>query len=426
MSTQTWNYKHDADITFGEVHVSKLPKIILIFTLIGIVVIGVTIFLFKDYIYDYTNNPQLQFNDKVTLRNDGKYEVDYEISNSAYFKPEAYMEDATYDKETNTYNVSDDLPYEYKIEGDDITTQTEVGQYTISYLSRNRATTEQKDLIVNLKDTTPPTITFELSENADYHVELDKTGSCQLTLIRGKDTTNFDPRKYIKSITDNYTKDDYFTGDDAEKDGHVIYPKNISFINDTVDIIYQATDEAGNNGTASLKLIIKEDVDKIKEEQEKALKEAEAEKKRLEAEKKKAEDEKKKLEEEKKKLEDSQADKTTTQSSGNHNGNGGYSQQPAYTTQQPAVTQPPATTQATTTTTEKPSIRANDVKVSIKEGEDAIVQKCINNVIFRGAAGTAQPFGMPGYDCQLAVGTYTITWKTNTGLSCTQKLTITE
>ena len=417
---KVWNYKYDADITFGEVHVSKLPKIILTFVIIGIIVLGVTIFLFKDYIYDYANNPQLQFNEKVEFL-DGEYAVDYEVSNSAYFKPEAYMEDATYNKANNSYDIdTNNLAYTYEITGDDITKQTEVGDYKVIYNSSNRISSESKELIVHLKDTTPPVINFELSDKAEYHVDLDKTGSCQLVLIKGKDTTNFDPRKYIKSVTDNYSKEDKIK---------IEYPSNITFNQDTIDIIYAATDEADNTATASLKLIIKEDIDKLEEERQKALKAAEEEKKRrLEEEKKRKEEEEKKKEQDSSSSDDSSTSPKTTTNNNNQNPGGNVVTTQYY----PAVTNPPQTTTAppptttTTTTTEKPSIKANPVTVSIKEGEDAIVQKCINNVIFRGTTGSAQPYGMPGFDCQLAVGTYTITWKTTNGLSCTQKLTITE
>ena len=416
---KVWNYKYDADITFGEVHVSKLPKIILTFVIIGIIVLGVTIFLFKDYIYDYANNPQLQFNEKVEFL-DGEYAVDYEVSNSAYFKPEAYMEDATYNKADNSYDIdTNNLAYTYEITGDDITKQTEVGDYKVIYNSSNRVSSESKELIVHLKDTTPPVINFELSDKAEYHVDLDKTGSCQLVLIKGKDTNNFDPRKYIKSVTDNYSKDDKIKID---------YPSNITFNQDTIDIIYAATDEADNTATVSLKLIIKEDIDKLEEERQKALKAAEEEKKRrLEEEKKRKEEEEKKKEQDSSSSDNSSTSPKTTTNNNNQNPGGNV-----VTTQYQVVTNPPQTTTAppptttTTTTTEKPSIKANPVTVSIKEGEDAIVQKCINNVIFRGTTGSAQPYGMPGFDCQLAVGTYTITWKTTNGLSCTQKLTITE
>lgn len=414
---KVWNYKYDADITFGEVHVSKLPKIILTFVIIGIIVLGVTIFLFKDYIYDYANNPQLQFNEKVEFLN-GEYAVDYEISNSAYFKPEAYMEDATYNKANNSYDVdTNNLAYTYEITGDDITKQTEVGDYKVIYNSSNRISSESKELIVHLKDTTPPVINFELSDKVEYHVDLDKTGSCQLVLIKGKDTTNFDPKKYIKSVTDNYSKDDKI---------EIEYPSNITFNQDTIDIIYAATDEAGNTATASLKLIIKEDIDKLEEEKQKALKAAEEEKKRrLEEEKKRKEEEEKKKEQDSSNSDDSSTSPKTTTNNNNQNPGGNIVTNPAVTNPPKTTTAPPRTT-TTTTTTEKPSITAKPVTVSIKEGEDAIVQKCINNVIFRGTTGSAQPYGMPGFDCQLAVGTYTITWKTTNGLSCTQKLTITE
>ena len=164
--------------------------------------------------------------------------------------------------------------------------------------------------------------------------------------------------------------------------------------------------------------------DKRMEEEWEALPEEEK-KRRLEEEKKRKEEEEKKKEQDSSNSDDSSTSPKTTTNNNNQNPGGNIVTNPAVTNPPKTTTAPPRTT-TTTTTTEKPSITAKPVTVSIKEGEDAIVQKCINNVIFRGTTGSAQPYGMPGFDCQLAVGTYTITWKTTNGLSCTQKLTITE
>ena len=40
--------------------------------------------------------------------------------------------------------------------------------------------------------------------------------------------------------------------------------------------------------------------------------------------------------------------------------------------------------------------------------------------------GVASPSGMPGWDIPLDPGVYTVTWTTTDGLSCTQKLTLTD
>ena len=57
--TVTWNYKGDADVVFGEIHISKAPKIILAVTVITVIVACVAGFLLRDYIYDVLTNPQI-------------------------------------------------------------------------------------------------------------------------------------------------------------------------------------------------------------------------------------------------------------------------------------------------------------------------------------------------------------------------------
>lgn len=406
---QSWNYADDADITFGEVHESKLPKVILAFTLIGIVVLGVAAFLFRNFILDYINNPQLEFNEKVTLVNE-RYTVEAEISNSQFFNPNSYI--AGYDQ--NTGKVSN-IDYEYTIDDSNFNPNT-TGTYTIYYHSSNRVRSEDYELDVVLKDKTPPTITLELDKKKPYHVDLTESGAYQLVLIRGKDTTNFDPKNYIKSVTDNYTKDP-----DKIK---IEYPSNINFSSHTVDVIYSATDEAGNMDTVSLTLIIEEDIDALKQKQEEELKKAEEERLRIEEEKQKLEDEKQKQnEKDKDKDPDNGNDDSSSQGGGNNPGGGGNNQQPVVT--QPVVTQPPPVV----TTPEPSSISAKDVTISLSAcgyDENYIAQQCINALVYRGSTGVASPSGMPGWDIPLDPGVYTVTWTTTDGLSCTQKLTLTD
>ena len=408
---QSWNYADDADITFGEVHESKLPKVILAFTLIGIVVLGVAAFLFRNFILDYINNPQLEFNDKVTLVNE-RYTVEAEISNSQFFNPNSYI--AGYDQ--NTGKVSN-IDYEYTIDDSNFNPNT-TGTYTIYYHSSNRVRSEDYELDVVLKDKTPPTITLELDEKKPYHVDLTETGAYQLVLIRGKDTTNFDPKNYIKSVTDNYTKDP-----DKIK---IEYPSNINFSSHTVDVIYSATDEAGNMNTVSLTLFIEEDIDALKQKQEEELKKAEEERLRIEEEKKKLEEEKQKQKEKEKEKEKDPGDRnddSSSQGGGNNPGRGSSNQRPVVT--QPVVTQPPPVV----TTPEPSSISAKNVTISLSAcgyDENYIAQKCINALVYKGSTGVASPSGMPGWDIPLDPGVYTVTWTTTDGLSCTQKLTLTD
>ena len=443
---ETWYYKHDADITFGEVHVSKMPKIILAFTLIFLLVGTIFVLLFKNLIYDYFKNPQLQFDmDKVSMTEDGNYYIKYEVTNAGFIQ----------DHLTDYIDGDlDSLEYEYEIVSNIDTNKT--GLNEVIYKSHNSAFSEEKLLYVDLQDMTPPVISFILDENDPHHVDLDTTGSCQLVLIRGQQTDNFNPKDYIKSITDNYTKDDYFKGENAIKEGHVEYPKNINFSADTVDIIYSATDEAGNVGTISLKLIIKDDIDAQKEEDERRLKEAEEEYRRL-------------LEQWEKEKQEKQTeyyvDPTTGEyidpTTGEHidpttvdpttvaiiTPTNPPTQPPttAPNTVEPTAppTQPPATTVAPTQPPVKPTepataeptqpssnetayISAKDVTCSITEGEEAILKKCVNAITYIGTNEYAMPSGMPGLDEWLDVGVYTVTWTTSSGLSCTQKVTITE
>ena len=57
--TVTWKYKGDADVVFGEIHISKAPKIILAITVITVIAACVTGFLLRDFIYDALTNPQI-------------------------------------------------------------------------------------------------------------------------------------------------------------------------------------------------------------------------------------------------------------------------------------------------------------------------------------------------------------------------------
>ena len=448
---QEWYYAHDADITFGEVHVSKVPKIILTVVLASIVTAGIAAYLSKDYIYDYVTNPHLELVKEVT-HEDGNY-TDVEIKSKVDLKEFADVAD---------WN---NLDYEYEIDDNQLNLNA-LGSYVVTYKSKNRAHNSETELVINVKDTTNPTITLK-------NVDLDETGRYVKNLIRGKETESFNAEDYIDKIEDNYSSRDKIVVD---------YTKNINFDFDSATVIYTATDENGNTGTASLSLIIKEDTTGLNKDLEEAQKELDEIKRKEELEKAKAKekanayvkeikksikelderyvdnskkknveskikelesaiksenyDEMKSLQDEvrdfynilvndvAKKEAEENAKKTTTangggnQSGGNNNGGGGQ------TTQAP-VTNPP---QTTTTTTEKqePYIKAYPVTISINEGPDAVAMACSNNVEYRNGNGVAQPSGIPGYDFQLEVGTYTVTWTTTDGLSCTQKVTITE
>lgn len=414
-----WNYAQDADITFGEVHQSKLPKIILAGVITGIVVLGTLAIVFRAYIMDAITNPQVTFTDTVSINENGVLEIDAEITNARFFEPLSYV--YGYDNETGEIR---NAKYNLNIDSSALDIN-KIGDYSIIYHSYNRVFSEDYEMIVHLRDKTPPVISLELDEDKPYHVDLSTSGTYTLTLIRGKDTVSFNSRNYVKSILDNYTKD--------ESKLIIEYPEKINFNSDTTEIVYTATDEAGNMGTTSLTLFIQDDIDAIKAEQERALREAEEERKKLEEDKKKLEEEKKQHEEDKKKAEEissapekdtnsqsstnyeNSVNSTSNGNTNNENSDEGNTENSQTYTSQPAP--------------EPASIAAADVTISLSAvdyDEYAVANACIAALVYRGTSGSAMPTGMPGFDIPLAPGVYSIIWKTTDGLSCTQKLTLTE
>lgn len=214
-----WNYAHDADITIGEVHISKTAKILLICLIVFLVIVtGVAIY-FRAYIYDYIANPTIILTEK---------EVNIEVHEK--FNAENYI-------------ANDTSNYTYEIVNSDFDVD-KLGTYIVTYNSSNRVNKNTVDLTVNVVDTTPPEII--LTKELDL-------------LVRGKDTKHFNPVKYIKSIKDNYSSKDKIKID---------YTTDIDFSKDTAQIIYKATDENNNVSTKTLNLAIynsAEDLEKDKD-----------------------------------------------------------------------------------------------------------------------------------------------------------------
>ena len=456
---QEWYYAHEADITFGEVHVSKVPKIILAVVLSSLVAGGICAYASKDYIYDYSVNPQLELVTDV-INEDGIY-TDIEYKDE--FNPDSYI--YGYDPESQTIKG---IRYTYEIENN--VNSSVLGDYAVVYKSSNKAHSQEIKMIVHVKDTTNPKIELKAS--------LDDTGRYVENLIRGKDTDNFDPKSYIKTVTDNYSSDKYMSE-------HIEYTENLNFNFDTVTVVYQATDENGYIGTTSLVLNIRDDTEGLNSDLEAAQKELDEIKRQQELEHAKIkqdatsyiEEVKKSIEEfnehfvdnsKKKNVESKISDlekalktedynnikdkheklkdafdalsndvakkeaedkakkettaTTTSPNNGGNDGNNGGGQPPAQT--QPPQTQPPQPT--TPAPSRTPSISADPVTISITAGPDGVMMACVAAVHYVNGSGVAQPSGLPGYDFQLEVGTYTVTWTTTDGLSCTQTVTITD
>lgn len=376
---QEWNYAHDADITFGEVHTSKAPKIILI-VIVAFIVIACTLsIIFRNYIFDYIVNPQLE------LKNDFKYNNDSFATTIEY--------NSEFDPETFIDNISD--KYSYTIENN--VDSSTIGDYKVIYKSSNRVFDKEQVLIVHVVDSTAPII--------ELNAQKDSSNRYYLSVIRGKDDKTFDAEEYIKSVKDNYTPKNKLK---------INYTKDIDFSKDNFTIVYSVEDEFGNIGTTSLSLIIKDDMNAINEELDELKKKEEELKKLQEEEQRRREEEERRKEEEKTKTTTTQ--KPVTDSQDKTSSSQQSAQEPVQST----------TTTTITTHSPKPSIYANPVTISISAGSDKILAECVRNVFYENGSGYAQPYGMPGYDFQLEVGTFTVTWTTTDGLSCTQVVTITE
>lgn len=206
-----WYYINDADITIGETPQSKAAKLILIILLYSIVILSILSYFFKDYVYDYIVNPGLTIpSNEITLEVFDKFE------------PEKYV-----------IPDNDSIIIEYP---KDVSTK-KTGQFEILYTSANTMHVNEYMLTLNVIDKTAPTIV--LSNDL-------------VILTRGVDTNKFDAKAYLVEYYDNYDKRDKIKFD---------YTKNLNFnSNDTLEVVYSATDSSNNKGTATLKIVVNNDI----------------------------------------------------------------------------------------------------------------------------------------------------------------------
>lgn len=206
-----WYYINDADITIGETPQSRAAKLILIILLYSIVIVSILSYFFKDYVYDYIVNPGLTIpSNEITLEVFDKFE------------PEKYV-----------IPDNDNIIIEYP---KNISTK-KTGQFEIIYTSANTMHVNEYVLTLNVIDKTAPTIV--LSNDL-------------VILTRGVDTNKFDAKAYLVEYYDNYDKRDKIKFD---------YTKNLNFnSNDTLEVIYSATDSSNNKGTATLKIVVNNDI----------------------------------------------------------------------------------------------------------------------------------------------------------------------
>lgn len=215
---KVWNYTGEADITIGEVRLSNTAKIILIILVLLLGTAAGLAIYFRSYIYDYIADPEIILSDK---------EVSIEVNNE--LNPEEYI-------------INKDAGYTYTVEGVDAVNTKKLGEYSITYTSKNSVKSKTVNLKINVVDTTPPEIT--LTDD-------------MLKLIRGDDTDKFNAKDYIAEVKDNYSK--------AEKI-LIEFTKDIDFDQDLVQVIYSATDEQGNQATKDLTIAVFDSEEELKKE----------------------------------------------------------------------------------------------------------------------------------------------------------------
>lgn len=245
--TVTWKYKGDADVVFGEVHISKAPKIILAVTVITVIVACVTGFLLRDYIYDVLTNPQIILKNVSQDENGYFIEIPYAQDNNEFVSTD-YI-DTVNTREYESFTNPDISAYSYTIDGNvDVNT---IGEYTVNYNSKNRVRHNTTTLTVRVKDITGPVITLK---NPKDGKELSKTSDgiyYGITVHRNTDeVTNFNVNDYILAINDNCSELSDIT---------ILYPDVPDFNGnkeDNIIITYTATDTSGNTSETSLKLLI--------------------------------------------------------------------------------------------------------------------------------------------------------------------------
>lgn len=243
-----WQYSGKADITLGkEVHINPLPKIALIATVSLIVISCALGFIFRNYLYDLTINPQLIL--KYVNQTENGYEVD--VPYQYNFLASNFIDEVN-TREYDAFMNPDNLDYVYSIEGE-VDTNT-LGSYQVVYNSNNSAKTQQLVLTVNVKDTVAPIATLQ---NPLTHKELSKdaTGAYKpFFIVRNENSTNeFYGTKSWKA------EDFVLDYSDNCSNTTITYPEDIDWSGTETDykeLTYAFVDESGNTTNVILPLYI--------------------------------------------------------------------------------------------------------------------------------------------------------------------------
>ena len=253
-----WHYAHDADITLGELHVSKTAKILLISLIcVLLVAIGLGIY-FRGYIYDYIVQPSVELKENS---------IDLEVFSE--FDPNDYIsKNSEYLQDINS-NV-------------DMST---LGTYQVVYTSKNRIKTIESVLTVNVVDTTDPELIL-LNDGVLIAVK------------NSEELQNFNPQDYIVYCHDNY---------DPNPQIEYTTPNPKLFTEEgQVNITYSCVDSSGNQTSAVLTVVVQEDFASQIQDSEKSQEEIDKLQKQLEEQQKQLEEQQKQIDEQKKELEEKQ------------------------------------------------------------------------------------------------------------------------
>jgi len=404
--TVKWRYKGEADVVFGEVKVSPIPKIALTTSIIMVVAICVAAFLFRDTIYDMLVNPQI-------ILTESEIDIPYQST----FIAENYIDKVNtreYDSFINQKNH-----YTYNIEG--IVDTNKLGDYTITYNSSNRVNQFQTNLTVHVKDMEVPTIILKNPVTKEELVKT-KTGEYDALIIIRDETSNKDKLGSKSWKTNEYIIVE--TTDNCSENIEIKYPDKPDFgkkedgtLVKTID--YTATDESGNSTTITLSVIIMNIDDYDTSDKEDRIKELEEELARKQQE----QNQRKQQENNKQDNENNQQ-----QDSGNNN-------KPSNDNQQPTDNNPtdnnPGINDDGTNTVKTPQLTADAFTWSVSTdglyGAQFLI-KAQNYLHYYNYEGTqAQCTSGPFISFQPeGPGTYTIHWEADNGLSCDQTVTITE
>ena len=376
-----WNYSGEADLTIGEVQISKVAKIALI-SLIAVLVIacGLGIY-FRKYIYDYVVNPSV-----IVKTSEVEIEVypEKEFNPKDYITNEAYLVDVQSDVDTN-----------------------QLGTYKVVYTSKNRVRENTSELTVSVVDKTAPKITL-VNNGA---VQIERTSD---------EALNFDPMYYVLEYKDNYDTNptiEYSTPNWSEEE--------------QTDVKYVVYDSSGNTTSATLTIFIVDYVDPNAAADEEKLAELQ---KQLEEQQRQLEEQEKTIQEQKEELEKQQQTTTTPTPTQKPSGGNSDPTKSSDPTDPPSETTPKPTTKPSQSSKE-PHLTASAVTVHLGADQGEVLSAIQGGVSCYGDIGTVRCDTKDIQNIQNAMnkgqtGDYTVHWTSDGGpegqLSCTQTVHVVE